>query len=326
MSSTRPVVVIPDDINGAYAQAQSLARLKAVADVLIHPTRAADEAELTERVRGANAILSFRPAFTRFPAALIEACPALKLICISGTGVEDVDVAVASAKRIAVANVVGSANQSVAELCVAFMFSLARRLSEQDASVRSGVWQGVTGFELGGKTLGIIGLSGIAGELIRMARGLGMKVVSWSRNNDAQRAQAAGAEAVTLDELLARADIVSLHLRLNPETRGFLSAARIAQMKPGALLINTARGGLVDEAAMAHALSTGQLGGAGLDVFAIEPLPADSPLKALDNVVMTPVSGWNTRESSQRMIDISIDNVVGFLSGTPQNIVNGGAL
>ena len=326
MTLARPVVVIPDDINGAYAAASSLSRLKAVAEVLIFPTRAADEAELTDRVRDADAILSFRPAFTRFPTALIEACPQLRLICISGTGVEDVDVAAASAKHIAVATVVGSANQSVAELCIAFMFSLARRLSEQGASVRSGIWQGSTGFELGGKTLGIVGLGGISSDLIRMARGLGMHVISWSRNNDADRARAVGAEAVSLDDLLSRSDIVSLHLRQNAETRGFLSASRIAQMKPEALLINTARGGLVDEAALVTALQSGRLGGAGLDVFAVEPLPADSPLHTLTNVVMTPVSGWNTRESSQRMIDISIDNVVGFFTSSRQNIVNKEAL
>jgi D-3-phosphoglycerate dehydrogenase len=206
------------------------------------------------------------------------------------------------------------------------MFSLARRLSEQGASVRSGIWQGSTGFELGGKTLGVVGLGGISSDLTRMARGLGMHVISWSRNNDSARARAVGAEAVSLDDLLSRSDIVSLHLRQNAETRGFLNASRIAQMKPGALLINTARGGLVDETALVTALQSGHLGGAGLDVFAIEPLPADSLLKTLTNVVMTPVSGWNTRESSQRMIDISIDNVVGFFTGTPHNIVNKEAL
>jgi len=326
MTQVRPVVVIPDDINGAYAAAASLSRLRDLAEVNIHPTRPIDEADLTNRVREADVILSFRPAFTRFPSAIINACHRLKLICISGTGVEDVDVAQASSKGIAVANVVGSANQSVAELCVAFMFSLARRLSEQDASVRTGTWHGSSGFELSGKTLGVLGLGGISRELIRMARGLGMNVISWSRNNDSARAHEAGTEAVSLENLLQRSDIVSLHLRLNAETHSFLNASRIAHMKPGALLINTARGGLVDESALVAALQSGHLSGAGLDVFAVEPLPTDSPLNTFTNVVMTPVSGWNTRESSQRMIDISIDNVVGFLTKNPQNIVNKEAL
>jgi phosphoglycerate dehydrogenase-like enzyme len=151
-----------------------------------------------------------------------------------------------------------------------------------------------------------------------------MNVLSWSRNNDRARAQKAGASAVALDELLSKADVISLHLRLSAETRNFLDAARLARMKPGAILINTARGGLVDEAALIDALRSGRLQGAGLDVFAVEPVPRESPLLALDNVVMTPVSGWNTGDASRRMIAASIDNVVGFFAGRPQNIVNGG--
>ena len=320
------IVVIPDDINGAYAQFDGLDSLKKIAEVRIHGARPRDEAELAARVQPANAILSFRPAFTRFPATVIAAAPNLKLICISGTGVEDVDVAEASRRRIAVANVVGSANRAVAELCIAFMFAVARALPVQDRSVRSGEWKAPTGLELGGRTLGIVGLSGIAGELISMARGLGMEVLSWSRNNDPARARKAGAAAVALEELLARADVVSLHLRLNAETRNFLDAARIGRMKRGAILINTARGGLVDEAALVEALRSGHLHGAGLDVFAEEPVPAGSPLLGLDNVVMTPVSGWNTRDASRRMISASVENVVRFFEGRPQNIVNGGAL
>jgi D-3-phosphoglycerate dehydrogenase len=317
------IVVVPDDVNGAYAQFDGLESLKKISEVRIHARRARDEAELAERVRPANAILSFRPAFTKFPAAVIGAAPQLKLISISGTGVEDVDVAEATRRGVAVANVVGSANRAVAELCVALMFAVARALPAQDRAVRAGDWKSAPGLELGGRTLGIVGLSGIAGELIPMARGLGMQVVSWSRNNDPARAQQAGATALPLDEVLARADVLSLHLRLNAETKSFLDAARLARMKPGAILINTARGGLVDEAALAEALRAGRLHGAGLDVFAVEPLPKASPLRALDNVVMTPVSGWNTREASRRMLAASIDNVLGFFAGRPQNIVNG---
>jgi phosphoglycerate dehydrogenase-like enzyme len=318
----KPLVVVPDDINQAYAHSSDLERLKAVAEVRVHETRPRDEADLAERVRPADAILSFRPAFTRFPAGVIRAAPKLKLICISGTGVEDVDVKEATSRGIAVANVVGSANRAVAELCVALMFAVARAVPVQDRSVRSGEWQARTGIELGGKTLGILGLSGISTELIPLARGIGMEVISWSRNNDPVRAKNAGARAVDLDELLSRADVVSLHLRQNAETRDFLDATRLARMKPGAILINTARGGLVNEAALVDALRSGRLAGAGLDVFAVEPVPRDSPLLALQNVVMTPVSAWNTRDSSRRMISGSIDNVVGFFTGQPRNVVN----
>lgn len=323
VAALKPLVVVPDDINGTYAASPSLARLRDMARVELHASRATNEDELIARVCNADVILTFRPAFTRFPRRVIEACPNLRLICVSGTGVEDVDATAARERGVAVANVVGSANRAVAELCVAFMFALARRLGQQDASIRAGRWQGVTGFELGGRTLGLIGLGGIASELAAMARGLGMRVISWSRNNDIERARAAGADAVELDQLLTQADVVSLHLRLAAETRGFINEARISQMKRGALLLNTARGGLVDEPALVAALESGQLGGAGLDVFSEEPLPASSALRTLPNVVMTPVSGWNTTEAGRRMIDISIDNVVGFLQGNPRNVVIG---
>jgi phosphoglycerate dehydrogenase-like enzyme len=151
-------------------------------------------------------------------------------------------------------------------------------------------------------------------------------VISWSRNNDPARAAAAGSTAVPLQRLLAESDVLSLHLRLGPETCGFLGAREFEQMKPGAILINTARGEIVDETALIGALSSGRLRGAGLDVFAEEPLPAGHPLRALTNVVMTPVAGWNTLDAARRMIGRSIDNVVGFLSGSPVNIVNPAAL
>lgn len=318
-SSGTPRLVIPDDIIGAYASSAELDRLRAAAEVTIHGTRAGDEAELMGRIRDAHVVLSFRPAFTRFPRPVLQAARELRMICISGTGTEDVDVAAATERAIAVTNVVGSANRGVAELALAFMFALARNVPAQDRSIRRGEWAGREGIELGGKVLGIIGISGISSELAPLARALGMQVVSWSRNNDPAR-------AVAFDDVLAQADIVSLHVRLNDATRNMIGAAQLARMKRGALLINTARGGLVDEPALLAALRSGQLAGTGLDVFATEPLPKDHPLLAMDNVVMTPVSAWNTADASRRMIRQSIDNVVGFLSGRPINVVNPAAL
>lgn len=322
----RPTIVIPDDINGSFAGSPELARLQELGQVELHQDRPRDEAALIERIRHADVVLTFRPAFTRFPQQVLQAAPRLRMVCVSGTGVEDVDVAEATARRIAVANVVGSSNQAVAELCVAFMFMLARHVSRQDQTIRQGGWEAQQGIELGGRTLGIIGISGISTQLIHMARGIGMEVISWSRNNDPARAQALGATAVSFDEVLARSHVVSLHVRLNDETRNMIGAAEFARMQPGTLFINTARGGIVDESAMAAALTSGQLGGAGLDVFAETPLPAGHPLLSLDNVVMTPVSAWNTVDASRRMISLSIDNVVGYLTGAPLNVVNSAVL
>src|SRR5262249_2329051 len=160
----------------------------------------------------------------------------------------------------------------------------------QDRAIRRGEWKAMQGVELGGKTLGIVGVSGISSELAPLARGLGMRVISWSRNNDPARAAAIGAEAVGFDELLASAHVVALHVRLNDATRNMIGAPQLARMKRGAILINTARGGVVDENALVQALNSGRISGAGLDVFAQEPLPGGHPFLTMDNVVMTPVS------------------------------------
>src|SRR5262249_2479061 len=157
------------------------------------------------------------------------------MICISGTGVEDVDVTEATARKIAVANVPGPSNRAVAEHCLAILFSVARHIGAQDRAIRRGEWKAMQGIELGGKTLGIIGVSGISSELAPLAHGLGMKVISWSRNNDPARASAIGSRAVPFDELLATADVVSLHVRLNDATRHMIGTDQLARMKRGAI-------------------------------------------------------------------------------------------
>lgn len=322
LSGVRMKIVIPDDITGAYSGSAETERLSAKAQVEIFGGHVADAGELTARVRDADIILSFRPAFTRFPAAVIAACPLLRMICISGTGVEDVDVAEATKRGIAVANVVGSSNRAVAEHALALMLDVARCVADQDRAIRSGVWKAQQGIELGDKTVGIIGLSAIAQNLAPLCSGIGMRVLSWSRNNDLERARKAGTTAVELDQLLAESDVVSLHARLSPQLVGFFDAKKFAAMKRGAIFINTARGELIDEGALVAAIESGQIRGAGLDVFAQQPLPADHPFRKLPNVVMTPASGWNTVDASTRMIRQSIDNVLGFIDGRLINVVN----
>jgi len=319
---TQQRVVIPDDINGAFEASPNLARLKAGAQVEAHTTRASGEKELIERIRDATVVLSFRPAFTKFPKPVLDGVASLRMIAISGTGVEDVDVAEATRRGIAVANVPGPSNRAVAEHCLALLFAVARAVPAQDRAIRRGEWNAVQGIELGRKVFGIIGVSGISSELAPLARALGMTVISWSRNNDPARAEAIGARAVAFDELLATADVISLHVRLNGATRGMIGADQFARMKRSAILINTARGDVIDESALIGALSTRAIAGAGLDVFAQEPLPAGHPFVAMENVVMTPVSGWNTVDASARMIDQSIENVARFMSGSPINVVN----
>jgi D-3-phosphoglycerate dehydrogenase / 2-oxoglutarate reductase len=315
-------IVIPDDTSGAFRDSPETDRLRSVGDVAIFGSRVDGSAELTARILEADIVLSFRPAFTRFPASVITACSRLQMICISGTGVEDVDVAEAARRGIAVANVRGSSNRAVAEHALALMLDVARRVTSQDRGIREGVWQPQQGVELGGKTLGIVGLSAIAQHLAPLCAGIGMRVLSWSRNNAPERAHAVGATAVELDRLLAQSDVISLHMRLFPQLVGFFDQAKFARMKRGAIFINTARGELVDEEALRAAIEQGQIGGAGLDVFAEQPLPAGHPLRSLPNVVLTPSSAWNTVDASERMIRQSIDNVLAFIAGRPINVVN----
>ena len=322
---SKEIIVVPDDIGSAFRGSPGIDRLRQVATVEIHGARPSDT-ELIERVRNATVILSFRPAFTRFPKAVLDGASQLKMICISGTGVEDVAVSEATARGIAVANVPGPSNRAVAEHCLALLFAVARAVPAQDRAIRRGEWKAMQGIELGGKTLGIVGVSGISSELGPLARALGMRVISWSRNNDSARAATIGSEAVPLDELLASADVISLHVRLNDATRHMIGPEQFARIKRGAIVINTARGSVVDTHALLHALASGHIGGAGLDVFEQEPLPAGHPFFTLENVVMTPVSAWSTADASARMINQSIENVVQFLAGTPVNVVNRPAL
>jgi len=325
LANRRPRVVIPDDSTGRYANHPAeLEQLRAVAEVAIYGDRPTAEA-LAERIRDAEVVLSFRPAFTRFPRTVLEDAQKLKFICIAGAGVEDVDVEYASSRGIAVGNVIGN-KRALAEHCLALLFDVARRIAEQDRAIRRGDWTPQQGIELNGKTLGILGLSAIAREFMPLARALGMHVISWSRDNSPERAASFGATAVPFDELLARADVVSLHLRLFPELAGFLSRERLSQMKDGAILINTARGELVDEVALAEALRSRRLAGAGLDVFSNIPLPFGHPLLGVDNVVMTPCTAWNTKDAALRTLRGSVDNVLAFLGGKPKCITNALAL
>jgi D-3-phosphoglycerate dehydrogenase len=319
-------VVIPDDIVGTFAGSPELDRLRAEALVEIHETRLADDADLARRIAEADIVLSFRPAFTKFRADVLGHCRKLRYICIAGAGVEDVDVAYASRRGIAVGNVASHGKRAIVEHCLALIFDVARHVSAQDRAIRGGIWQSRPGIELGGKTLGIVGLSAIARELAPLAAALGMRVLSWSRNNDTARAAAVGATAAPLDTVLAEADVLSLHLRLFPETKGFLDAAKIARMKPGAILINTARGEIVDDRALVAALKDGKLRGAGLDVFAPMPLSPEHELLGLDNVVLTPSTAWNTVDATARNVKRAVDNVLGFIADRPADITNAAAL
>lgn len=317
------LTVIPDDFPAVFTLSGQMERLSALGEVRAHTDRAEDERELVRRLEGAQAVVNMR-SFTRFSAEVLTQCPALKIISISGTGTDNVDLHAADARGVLVCNTPEANSDSVAEHTWALLLALARGLREMEERMRGGEWWHHYGTELKGKTLGLVGLGRIAQRVARMAHGFGMEVLGWSYSRDPERAQAAGITLVELEELLRRSDVVSLHLRLSERSRGLLDAERLALLKPEALLVNTARGALVDEPALAQRLAAGRLGGAALDCYSEEPLPLDHPLRQAPRTLLIPHAGWMTREARERMLSEPVDNIVAWREGRPQNVVRPG--
>jgi phosphoglycerate dehydrogenase-like enzyme len=280
------------------------------------------------RLRPAEVIVTIR-ARTAFDAALLAELPNLKVIAVTGTGYNQIDVDAATARGILVCNSPGRSSQSVAELTMALLLAALRHIPRADQAVRRGDWSDpwatLQGRDLSGKTLGILGLGNIGPIVARLGLAFGMRVLAWSQNLTLERAALAGAELAVLDELLAESDVVSIHLRLSPRTRGLLDDRRLERMRPGAVLVNTSRGEIVEEGALIAALREGRLS-AGLDVFNQEPLPVSHPLASLPNVVLAPHIGSVTEESSRRWVEGAVENVAAYASGRPANVVNKNAL
>ncbi|MGA2893895.1 MAG: NAD(P)-dependent oxidoreductase [Xanthobacteraceae bacterium] len=238
------------------------------------------------------------------PTPLVDECPSLKHIVFLGTGPASyMSLADMAARGIKVHIIRNYGDTAVAEHTIALLFAACRDIARMDREVRSGVWVPHGGVQLLGKTLGVIGLGGIGGEVARIGRGLGMEVIAWNRT------PRSGAPLVSLDELLARSDVISMNLTLTDETRGFLGAAQFGRMKPGVIFVNTARAGLVDETAFIEALRNGRIRHAGLDVFHHEPLKADNPLAAMENVTLTAHAAFRTLEASMTLLRRAIDIV-----------------
>jgi D-3-phosphoglycerate dehydrogenase len=242
---------------------------------------------------------------TQFPTDVVKQCPDLRHIVFLGTGARSyMNPEELEALGVQVHIIKGYGDTAVAEMAFALLWDAARQTAMMDAAIRADEWPRVVGMQLTGKTIGLIGTGGIGAEMARLCNGIGMKVLAWNRSPKALP----GVEFVPLDRLLAESDAVSLHLLLNDETRGFLSAARIAQMKRGAILVNTARGAVVDEAAMCDALESGQLGHAALDVFVEEPLPAGHRLRSIRNATLTSHAAFRTPEASDNLIGAALDH------------------
>lgn len=304
---TRPIVLLTNPI-----EASALARLSAHAEVRLAP--AEDQATVREAARDAHALI----VRTLLPDDLFEHAPLVVGAVRHGAGVDLIPVASATRHGVVVANVPGANAQAVAEYAIAQMLRSARGLDRIEAGLRGGGWSAVrpmadSGRELAGATLGIVGVGAIGSALARIAHhGFGMRVLGYQRRLDRLPAEVAG---VALDTLLAEADWVVLACPLTDDTRGLIDAARLARIKPGAVLVNVSRGAVVDEAALIAALTEGRLGGAVLDVFATQPLAPDSPLRTLERVLLSPHVAGITADSMHRISTIAVDQTLAILAG-----------
>lgn len=260
-----------------------------------------DEGDIPAKVAGYDTVINDA---TYFNEATLGRCSGLKHIVFLGTGAASfVDLAAAQRLGIKVSTIGGYGDTTVAEHAMGLVFAAARHIATMHGIVRSGGWRPMQGMELKGKTLGIVGLGGIGREMARIGQGIGLKVIAFNRS----AVSGTTVPMVAIDELLERADIVSLHLGLNDATRGFLDSARLKKTKSGVVIVNTARAGVVDEQALLDLLRSGHIGHYATDVFAKEPVAADEPLLTLDNVTLTAHAGYNTPEASMTMYRRAID-------------------
>jgi len=258
-----------------------------------------------------------------FPGEAMSKCPNLKIISFAGIGaVKFIDISLASSRHVTVCNTPGYGDNAVAEHAVALMFAVARKTACLDRKLRNGDWVQPLVMELRGKTLGLIGLGGIGVKVAYLANQLGLRVLCWTRSPNPDRANKTGVEFVDLNKLFSNSDIVSIHLRHLSETENLITSKELSLMKPGSILINTARGEIVNTDDLVKSLMNGPLSGAGLDVFDKEPLPKDHPLCALDNVTLSPHIGYNTPEATSKLLQMTVDNIIAYLEGKPINIVN----
>ena len=283
--------------------------------------RTESEAQTIQRIGDAQIVLLNKTPITE---TVLAACPSVKLICVLATGYNVVDCNAAAKRNIPVCNVPGYGTNAVAQFTFALLLELCHQIGLHSSSVHGGEWTVCPDFcywktpqmELYGKTIGIIGYGSIGRAVAKIAEAFGMNVLAYSRTHYE------GTEYTDLATLLACSDVISLHCPLFPETKGIINAETIAQMKNGAILLNTSRGPLIDEAAVADALKSGKLRGAAMDVVCSEPIPADSPLLTAPNCIITPHMAWAPVEARQRILNITEDSIKAFLSGDAKNVVN----
>lgn len=320
--SERVRMVIPGDSPAQIQGSPHLARLAPYGEVILYTDRPSSPEEQVRRVKDAEILLNSRGA-VRWPRELLRQLPRLRMITVFGIGTDSFDIQAARELGIVVCNIPGKTAPVVAEHAFALILGCAKRLAFQTNELKAGRWgTRLDNLYLHGKTLGVVGVGNIGSRVAQLARAIGMHVIAWTFHPSPERAVQLGVEFVGLDDLLRRSDVVTLHVQLTDQTRGLLGRREFGLMKPGAMLVNAGRGGLVDTAALIEALESGHLGGAGLDVFDQEPLPPDHPILRCQQVILTPHNADWTPEGIDFLNEGAVDNVIAFLEGHPQNVVN----
>jgi D-3-phosphoglycerate dehydrogenase len=298
-----------------------MAELEAVAELKIFSTRAESFDVQLERAEGATVVINSR-SYLEWHADAFDLLPELRFISVCGIGTDSIDLEAARARGITVSNIPGKTAPVVAEHAFGLMFAAAKRAAWYTEMTRRGEWVKEDGVFLGGKTVGIVGTGNIGAEMARLCNAFGMNVIAYTFNPSDERAERLGVRFVDLDALLELSDVVTIHTKLTPASEKLIGARELARMKPEAILVNVARGPIVDESALVEALNSGHLSGAALDVFENEPLPEGSPITRCEQVVLTPHIADMTPEGLDLLNQGVVENTLAFLNGTPQNVVN----
>jgi D-3-phosphoglycerate dehydrogenase len=315
------LIAVPDDFPSVFEKSAAHERAAKIGPVSVVTARGADEeAELIRRIGRARVAINIR-AHARFSDGVFAACRELKLVSVWGTGTDNIDLESAGRRGVTVCNTPGVNAFAVAEHAIALMLTVGRKIPRIDREMRAGAWPREMLVQCLGKTLGVFGTGTIGARVITLARALGMDVLAWSARGDEGHVRSLGARPSSKEEILREADFLSLHLRLTPETRGFLTRREFALMKKTAILVNTGRGALVEREALLDALRQGRIAAAGLDVFHEEPVKPDDPILTLPNVVLSPHNAGQTPEVIRDGLLRAVTNVENFLQGSPTDVV-----
>jgi phosphoglycerate dehydrogenase-like enzyme len=320
MPSSRPLIVIPGDDPMQLAGSPQLRRLEEFGEVILYRDRPADDAEKVRRARDAVCLINSRSSVT-WPADVLRQLTRLEMFAVCGIGTDAIDLDVAQELGIDVRNLPGRTAPIVAEHAFGLLLAISKRAWYQTNELKQGRWTAGENIYLRGKTLGLLGAGPIAAEMARLAQAIGMQVQAWTFHPSPERAEQMSVRFVGFEELLSTSDCLSLHLKLTPETRGLIGRRELGLMRPGILLVNTARGAIVDTAALVEALDSGHLAGAGIDVFDQEPISADHPLLACQHVVLTPHNADQTPEGMELLNSGVVENVIAFFEGREINRV-----